>query len=91
MRVGQLKRREFLALAGAVALGPAKGFAQTNAKRPLIAYLAVGSKAATERYRSGFPQGMRELGYDEGRDYLFEDRYADGDLTRLPELARELI
>ena len=32
----------------------------------------------------------RELGYLEGRDYGFEERYADGDLPRLPLLAEEL-
>src|SRR5215831_17009448 len=40
---------------------------------------------------AGFPAGMRELGYVEGRDYLFADHYADGDVTRLPLLAEELV
>ena len=34
---------------------------------------------------------MRELGYMEGRDYVFQDRYADGDFARLPLLAEELV
>src|SRR5262249_24652997 len=34
---------------------------------------------------------MRELGYLEGRDYGLEDRYADGDASRLPLLAEELV
>src|SRR5262249_16471336 len=34
---------------------------------------------------------MRELGYLEGRDYGLEDRYADGDGSRLPLLAEELV
>ena len=34
---------------------------------------------------------MRELGYLEGRDYGFLDRYADGDASRLPSLAEELV
>ena len=34
---------------------------------------------------------MRELGYLESRDYVFEDRYADGDVSRLPLLAEELV
>jgi putative ABC transport system substrate-binding protein len=34
---------------------------------------------------------MRELGYLEGRDYGFEDRYGDGDAPRLPLLAEELV
>ena len=39
----------------------------------------------------GFSQGMRELGYVEGKDYLIEWRFADGDYARLPELAKELV
>ena len=34
---------------------------------------------------------MRELGYLEARDYTLEARYADGDVSRLPLLARELV
>jgi putative ABC transport system substrate-binding protein len=34
---------------------------------------------------------MQALGYLEGRDYVIEDRYADGDLTRLPALVQELL
>jgi putative ABC transport system substrate-binding protein len=34
---------------------------------------------------------MRELGYVEGKDYLIEWRFADGDYARLPELANELV
>ena len=63
-------------LLGGMAASASSGFAQAPSRRALIAYLAGGSKAATERYRSRFPQGMRELGYLEGRDYVFEDRYA---------------
>jgi putative ABC transport system substrate-binding protein len=34
---------------------------------------------------------MRELGYEEGRSYVIEERYAEGDLTRLPVLAEEMV
>jgi putative tryptophan/tyrosine transport system substrate-binding protein len=65
--------------------------AQSPPKRPLIGFLGISSKAAGARSNSGFPLGMRELGYVEGRDYGFEDRYADGDASRLPLLAEELV
>src|SRR5262249_15804945 len=42
-------------------------------------------------YFDGFAQGMRELGYVEGRDYLIEVRYAQGDLERLRSLANEIV
>jgi ABC-type uncharacterized transport system substrate-binding protein len=87
-----LQRREFITLiGGAAAAWPLAARAQEPAARPLIVFLAAGSKAANTRYYSGFPQGMRELGYLENRDYIFEARYADGDAARLPALAKELL
>ena len=38
-----------------------------------------------------FRQGLRQLGYEEGRNFVFEARFADGKLERLPELAAELV
>src|SRR5207247_358365 len=59
-------------------------------KPALVGYLSVNTKANYARLNAGFLQGMRELGYLEGRDYFVEERYADGDLRRLPQLAEEL-
>jgi putative ABC transport system substrate-binding protein len=88
-----MKRREFiLALGGAssVALCLPKAIAQAPLKRPLVACVAGGSKQATDRFFGGFLQGMRELGYAEGRDYGFVVRYADGDVNRIPLLTEEV-
>jgi putative tryptophan/tyrosine transport system substrate-binding protein len=86
-----MKRREFITLlGGAVAAWPCNGLAQSPPKRPLIGFLGATSKAKGEYY-SGFAIGMRELGYLEGRDYGFEDRYANGDASRMPSLAEELV
>jgi len=38
-----------------------------------------------------FRDGMSELGYVDGRDYVIEPRFADTDFGRLPQLARELV
>jgi putative ABC transport system substrate-binding protein len=87
-----MKRRQFITLlGGAAAAWPCNGMAQSPPKRPLIGFLGASSKAAGERYYGGFPLGMRELGYLEGRDYGVEGRYADGDASRLPLLAEELV
>jgi putative tryptophan/tyrosine transport system substrate-binding protein len=86
-----MKRREFIArMAGAaVAASPFAAFAQASTGRPLVAVLINGSLANAYLLDS-FLQGMHELGYVEGRDIDIACRYADGDLSRLPELATEL-
>ena len=87
-----MKRREFITLlGGAAASWPCNGLAQSPPKRPLVGFLGASSKSAGERYYGGFSLGMRELGYLEGRDYGLVDRYADGDASRLPSLAEDLV
>ena len=87
-----VRRRQFITLLGGAAVAwPRNGLAQSPPKRSLIGFLAASSRAAGERFYSGFPLGMRELGYLEGRDYGVEGRYADGDESRLPLLAEELV
>jgi len=84
-----IRRRKFLAtLGGAAAAWPLGASAQ---QRPVVGLLAASSKTAGARYYGAFSQGLRELGYSEGRDYTFEERYADGDVARLPRLAEELV
>src|SRR5262249_51624913 len=91
-RGDRVRRREFITLlGGAAASWACNGLAESPPKRPLIGFLVSASKSVGARYYSGFPLGMRDLGYLEGRDYLFEDRYADGDVSRLPLLAEELV
>jgi putative ABC transport system substrate-binding protein len=61
--------------------------AQEAGKVPRIGFLVFVSSEA--RYR-GFQQGLRELGYREGRNIAIEFRSADGSLERLSDLADEL-
>jgi ABC-type uncharacterized transport system substrate-binding protein len=87
-----MRRRDFVALlGGAAAAWPIAARAQTLVKRPQIGFLAVISRAASERNRSGFLQGLRESGYVEGRDIDLVERYADGFSERLPPLIEELV
>ena len=65
--------------------------AQQPTKIPRIGYLSLGSSiTATTRYEA-FRQGLRELGYVEGKNIVTEWRAADGKLDRLPALAAELV
>jgi len=88
-----VKRREFITLFGGTAAVALRSpvFAQGSSKRPLIVASIGGSKTGTDRYFGGFSQGMRELGYLEGRDYGFEVRYAEGQYGLIPAQIEELV
>jgi ABC-type uncharacterized transport system substrate-binding protein len=62
--------------------------AQQQKKIPRIGYL--GFATANKDRIEAFRQGLRQLGYAEGKDFAIEYRYADGKLDRLNELAAEL-
>lgn len=77
-----------------VALATLRSFdasAEALPKPPTVGFLGAGSKAANRQFYDSLPQGLRDLGYIEGRDYALAERYADGDLARLPALAQELV
>jgi putative tryptophan/tyrosine transport system substrate-binding protein len=65
--------------------------AQQSKKVAKIAYLAASAPAAVAHLVEAFRQGLRELGYVEGKSFVLEARYGDGKAERLPELARELV
>ena len=66
--------------------------AQQAAKVPRIGYLSSGSPpTTTPEFREAFRQGLRDLGYVEGKNIVIEYRWAEGKLDRLPELAAELV
>jgi putative tryptophan/tyrosine transport system substrate-binding protein len=84
-------RREFIGtLAGGLLVAPRASEAQQAAKAPRIGYLA-GSLAASPHLREAFLQGLRDLGYVEGRNVVIEYRDAEGKPERLPALAAELV
>ena len=64
-----------------------------QAKVPRIGFLTAGSRSdpASQHNRDVFRQGLRDLGYVEGQNIAFEERWADGRYERLPELAAELV
>ena len=64
---------------------------QQPTKPPRIGFLAAASPSSISARIEAFRQGLRELGYVEGKDIVIEYRYAEGKLDRLPALAAELV
>ena len=89
-----ITRRRFLIALGAGVLAVPRGsLAQPQPKGARIGFLYYGSRQSaldTGRYNA-FVQGMRELGYVEGTNFVIEARFADGKHERLPALAAELV
>ena len=87
-----MTRRNLVIALGASALAvPLASFAQQQGKVWRVGFLIARRLAPGDtNYYRAFPQGMRELGYDEGRNLVIEWRYADGKFERLPDLAAEL-
>ena len=86
-----MDRRAFLTGTGAVLLAtPLAAEAQPAAKVARIGYLAT-NLAASPHTGEAFRQGLRDLGYVEGRNLVIEYRSADGKLERFPALAAELV
>src|SRR5215510_8691663 len=65
--------------------------AQQPTKIPLIGFLSGSFPSTSPARREAFRQGLRELGYVEGKNIVIEQRYADGKFDRLPALAAELL
>jgi len=65
--------------------------AQQLTKIPRIGYLGAGSPSGLAARTEAFRQGLRELGYVEGKNIVIEYRYAEGKFDRLPDLAAELV
>lgn len=90
-----MRRRKFITLVGgAVVTGMIVRPVDTRARESkpiLIAVLLAASAASASSQLDAFRDGMRQLGYIEGRNVHFEYRFADGVVERLPGLAAELV
>jgi len=87
-----MRRREFITLLGGVA-ATWPLVARAQARRPVVGYLAAAASASVVRSTAnlGFVDGLRELGYFEGREVDIVYKFADGFFDRLPALAQELV
>jgi len=85
-----MRRREFIALVGAVAAGAVTARAQ-NPAMPVIGFLSSASPELYVARLRAFGQGLKERGYVEGQNVAIEYRWAEGHNDRLPALATELV
>jgi putative tryptophan/tyrosine transport system substrate-binding protein len=65
--------------------------AQQPGKVPRIGFLIASSPSAIAPRMDAFREGLRELGYVEGKNIVIEPRYANGKSDHLPALAAELV
>jgi len=85
------KTRHFVCLLLGVLL-PAVPGAEQPAKIPRIGYVSgTGSVSNPGPYVEALRQGLRDLGYTEGKDFVIEFRGAEGKLERVPSIVADLI
>src|SRR5262245_41736551 len=85
----RMRRRELVAFVTGTALWPLAGGAQQR-RVPNVGVLAVGSPGVADFWRV-FREAMHDLGYIEGESIRYEFRSDEGQVSRLPELAAELV
>src|SRR5665811_886746 len=86
----QMLRRNFMILASGVAMYPFAALAQRT-KPPIVGFLGTGSSKSDAFRAEAVARGLKETGFDEGRNVIFELRWAEDHTERLPALAAELV
>jgi ABC-type uncharacterized transport system substrate-binding protein len=90
LQPGQLRRRDFVALLGG-ALGWSVAARAQEPAVPVIGFLSSGSPAPFRRHLDAFREGLKGGGYVEGRNVAIDYRWAEGEHSRLPEMAADLV
>lgn len=84
---GTMRRRDFIKLVGAAAAWPFGARAQTL---PAVGFLNTTSPETYEFNAQAFREGLGTLGYAEGKTVAIEYRWASGDYSQMPALAKDL-
>src|SRR5947199_10758421 len=84
-----MRRREFIGVAGGLAASwPLAVRAQ---QMPVIGFLSSRSPDEAQGHTNAFRRGLEEMGFVEGRNVAVEYRWANGDYSKLPALAADLL
>jgi putative ABC transport system substrate-binding protein len=84
-------RRDFITLLGGAAAWPLAARAQQAGKIPRVGFMGNSTAALEANLVGPFRDGLRELGYQEGRNIVIEYRWAEGNYERFPALVAELL
>ncbi len=88
--MSRIRRRQFLLSAGALLLAPNVG-AQSPGRSYRIGMAWIADAATVRSYQDAFLAGLREQGFERGRNLVIDVRNCDGDQSRLPAAVDELI
>ena len=87
-----MRRRYFVALLGAIGAWPHSALAQPRGRSERIARVGIlGFADAQDMRAEQFRQALKALGYVEGQNLTLIQRFADGEMERLPGLAAALV
>ena len=86
-----MNRRDTLLALLAVGTAPLASHAQQPIKQARIAHIGFGTPETVGYLFQAFKQRMRELGYIDGNNVVFEERWAMGNAERIPGLTNEIV
>jgi|SRR6266446_5824174 len=85
-----LRRRQFITPLGGAAAWPLAARAQ-QPTIPIVGYVHADSPQTVVGLLAAFREGLGETGYVEGQNVAIEYRWAENDLSRIPELVADLV
>src|SRR5215471_8680609 len=85
------RRRLLVALGATLTIWPFAGRAQPSTKVAHIGYISLGTRQSNGAFLDAFKEGLRELGYVDGRNIVIDLRWAGDSPSDLPGIAASLV